>query len=1006
MDHEESHQMSASQSSHLSAHHSHGKPSNHAHSRPPSHRRRPLRRVNENSTLLRSPGPLESMLKTTTETGDIGIFSIKAIPPSVTYHHPPGPRPSFGDEGLLSRPHSRGVDDGFVHDDRRALPSYRDTTSEIISLYGSSTQPSNSRSFSPSLDDDRRSYSLTACGSRRLPSQKSSCTLQSFSSSGGLQRPRSPYPYPTRLKRPGVRPSSPAMTENGGIDYSKMVELDRVSYRTGSRSYKSTHYSSHRRPPPISMRPEFNRSMPSLSSRASPGPYHQGPGLHRSRTPSSMAPWGPRQPRRQPDCSDQSIRSASLTSIVEMYQRPIHTSMSGPPLRSAGSFYYDYTEDFEADPQSGLEFVSPLCPIPQRRGSIGRPMVLRGDCHRHLDVEDVPSELQESQHGKNTDKGYAKLEAKDQINSHHSTRSSSTTIGPRKILPRPFSIRPINDGVNDMDAMLLQTRRAGSRSAQRASLKVEIGNGSDTNLEPSPSPESTTSSSRSRLWQFSKSQDPEPEVTHPHTKQSFRYTPRKLIPVMNSTGLEAAAVIDTCDTSRRDLLDKQEPGMAIDADPEMNQASLEHGTEAAANQMRPPNSPSPTQRCVTAPGGERPIRKHQRDPTTTGMKFPDILDPDTLNRNLAHPVAKANTIILSPNPISPANQLKLTNSIPQLMKALPPLPQEAQQPSDSPCGSLSTEPDVSTALLFTSPTKSLLHFKCEEISSFLAPKALSMESNSEAVKASSRTRSSKFKIRMKSPRSPTIGRQPSLMGVPGGGSNDYKRPRLKLKISRSHLCQNKAVQHGTVVRSPELKQYSSLSDMGHHRTKDLFTSHCHIETVCFDKETQPGLAKCGLKAIHEASGLEPSPKTSDQFDIPYPPSPRRRETSTASQGQDAENEQQPGHRAVSSANRLGLRQKVSLLRLRVPRFSPPKTRKLRRGSCSSRSFRRSSSPITTPDKSLDGFRAASYQRGQASSSRPGKRHRRVRRWAVEARRAVRSCVRRTLERSSHSNGDD
>ncbi|KAH7170711.1 hypothetical protein EDB81DRAFT_776442 [Dactylonectria macrodidyma] len=342
------------------------------------------------------------------------------------------------------------------------------------------------------------------------------------------------------------------------------------------------------------------------------------------------------------------------------------------------------------------------------------------------------------------------------------------------------------------------------------------------------------------------------------------------------------------------------------------------------------------------------------------------------------------------------------------MKALPPLPQEAHQPYESPGGSLSTEPDVSTGLLFTSPTKSLVHFKCEESSSFLAPKSLSIEENSEAVKTSSRTGSSKFKIRMKSSRSPTIERKPnpSLVGISGRSSNDYKRPRLKLKISRSHLCQDKTVQHGTVVRCPELKQCSPLSNMSHHPTKDLFTGHCLLETVCFEKKAQPGLAKSGLKAIYEANGSEPSPKASDQFDIPYPPSPSRREASTTGQGLDAENQQQSGHRAASSVNRRGLRQKVSLLRLRVPGFPPPKTRKSRRDSCSSRSFRRSSFPIITADKSLDGFRAASYQRGGASTSRPGKRHRRVRRWAVEARRAVRSCVRRTLDRSSHSSGDD
>lgn len=42
-----------------------------------------------------------------------------------------------------------------------------------------------------------------------------------------LARPRSPYPYHTRLKRPGVRPSSPALTSDGIIDYSRMVEVER-----------------------------------------------------------------------------------------------------------------------------------------------------------------------------------------------------------------------------------------------------------------------------------------------------------------------------------------------------------------------------------------------------------------------------------------------------------------------------------------------------------------------------------------------------------------------------------------------------------------------------------------------------------------------------------------------------------------------------------------------------------------------------------------------------------
>ncbi|KAH7023261.1 hypothetical protein EDB80DRAFT_35469 [Ilyonectria destructans] len=1016
MELEESHQRPASQNSHYSSHRSHVKPGHHAHSRPPSHQRRPLRSVNENSTLLRSPGPLESMLKTTTETGDIGIFSIKATPPSVTYHHPPRPRPSFGDAGLLTRPHSRGLDDNFVHDDRKALPSYRDTASEIISLYGSSTQPSNSRSFSPSLDDGRRSYSLTTCSSRQLPSQKSSCTLQSFSSSGGLQRPRSPYPYPTRLKRPGFRPASPAMTDNGGVDYSKMVELDRVSYRTGHGSYKPTYYSSHRRPPPLSLRPDFSRSTSSLPSRASPGPYYHGPGPHRSRTPNSMIHCGPRPPRRQQDCSDQSVRSASLTSIVEMYQRPMNMSRQGPPLRSTGSFYYDYTEEFETDPQQGPDLSSPLCPIPQRAGSTSRPMVLREESHCHLEAQDDPAESHESGHEKDmaeeSTHSPVLMEVeelsspKDEHNANQSTCNSAQTIDPNQVQPTPYLSGRVK-GIDNIGAMLLQTRLVNSRSAPPASLRVEVGTGSDTDLEPSPSPESTLNSSGSGLWQSSK---PRAGVNDPHGQRAFRSASRRLRHTMNPACLETTPALDTFDPSTKMALDTQEHGIVLKTDPNIQEAKSKHRGELPATHALFPNHPSQTQRCVAESRGERPLGKHRRNPAAAVIKSPDTLESATINLNPVHSVAKADTPILSPNPISPAQQLKLTNSIPQLMKALPPLPQEAQQRCESPCESLLTEPEVSTGLLFTSPTKSLVHFKCEESPSFLAPKIVSDENGPESSKANCRTRSSKFKIRMKSSRSPNMERQAATgLKAISGGLNDYQRPRLKLKISRTQLGQDKpVVQHGTVIRNQALKQCSSLSDLGRRPKKNLFSSRCSLEEVCFDKKTHPGLEKGGLKAIHEGNRIEPSPKSSDQFDIPYPASPSKGGKSTIKQRRDVEdgNNQQLVHKAVSTGNRRGLRQKVSLLRLRVPGFPPPKPGKSRQDSDSSGSHGRSSSPNVGGDTPLGRHGIAGHKRGHASSLRLGKRHRRVRRWAFEAKRAVRSCVRRTLDRSSHSSGED
>ncbi|KAF4460524.1 hypothetical protein FALBO_12695 [Fusarium albosuccineum] len=300
----------ASQSSHGGTYKPHERPSDFSRLRIPSQPRLPYQSLNETSALLRSPGPLESMLKTTTETGDIGIFSIKTPMSAVTYHYPQRPRPDFKGPRRPSRPYYRGLEDGPVRDDRKSLPSYRDTASEIISLYGSTTQPSYPRSFSPSSDGDHR-------------------------------------------------PSKPK------------------------------DYHGYRRYPPLSLRPGFSRSTSSLPSRVSPKPRHYSPGSGRSRMQSTMPYWVASSQCRQTSSSGQSIRSASLTSIVEMYQGMSPNRDVLPP-RSPRSFYYDYTEEFDTESTYELEHAVPLCPIPQSGEGMRRPLLLRADGMEHADETDLP----------------------------------------------------------------------------------------------------------------------------------------------------------------------------------------------------------------------------------------------------------------------------------------------------------------------------------------------------------------------------------------------------------------------------------------------------------------------------------------------------------------------------------------------------------------------------------------------------------------------------------------
>jgi hypothetical protein len=189
----------------------------------------PIRSLEENRAPPAIPKAFESMLKMTTETGDIGLFSIK--PPRV-----PQPLNSPRRIGGTYRDNPPQKPRNFQPyratdvDDRRRLPSYaRGAASEVISMYETASQKSAGRVFD---DPDYRSYSMTQTYSTySLSNHRSYASLRSQPEGNTLlQRPRSPFAYPTRLKRPGFRPSSPALTDGGGVDYSRRTEIERIPY--------------------------------------------------------------------------------------------------------------------------------------------------------------------------------------------------------------------------------------------------------------------------------------------------------------------------------------------------------------------------------------------------------------------------------------------------------------------------------------------------------------------------------------------------------------------------------------------------------------------------------------------------------------------------------------------------------------------------------------------------------------------------------------------------------
>ncbi|KAA8570390.1 hypothetical protein EYC84_002682 [Monilinia fructicola] len=200
-----------------------------------------IRSFQDNNIPSSLPKGCGSMLKTTTETGDIGLFSIK--PSRLPQTSNTLPRRTNGGyrENDLQRPRPSFQPYGMpAVDDRRRLPSYtRKASSGVKSMYDSASVKSVNSSNRGHEDPDYRSYSMTQTASQsgyNLSNQRSYASLRSQQDGTTLvQRPRSPFAYPTRLRRPGFRPSSPALTDGGGIDYSRRAEIDRIPYVSSSK---------------------------------------------------------------------------------------------------------------------------------------------------------------------------------------------------------------------------------------------------------------------------------------------------------------------------------------------------------------------------------------------------------------------------------------------------------------------------------------------------------------------------------------------------------------------------------------------------------------------------------------------------------------------------------------------------------------------------------------------------------------------------------------------------
>ena len=281
---------------------------------------------------IRHPSSIQSMLRNSTETGDIGRFSIQTdkLAPSVRRESSKLPRrPS-----LYARSQAGSVH-GLNNDENRhsSMQSYQSTTaSGVISLYQSESQKSFRRSSRGIgyLDERTHSAPNKSRASHEVIHQKSYASLR-FQARRDPQgvRPRSPFAYPTRLKRPSYRPNSPALGDYHGPASKTNLGLNRDrSFRTAS---PASLYASRR--VPGAWQSDYSRSTPSLPSHRIPtARYHNGQQWSRQR---------PNTPVSGPDVQMTPMEGEEpANAAVEEFWAPSRSPSPSP-------LYYDYTEAFE-----------------------------------------------------------------------------------------------------------------------------------------------------------------------------------------------------------------------------------------------------------------------------------------------------------------------------------------------------------------------------------------------------------------------------------------------------------------------------------------------------------------------------------------------------------------------------------------------------------------------------------------------------------------------------------
>ena len=529
----------------------------------------------------------------------------------------------------------------------------------------------------------------------------------------------------------------------------------------------------------MSLRPEANRSTPSLLSqssprRRSPSPYT----AHRSETPSND--WQRRNGHASINASP--ARSTfSLASTVNLFQAaPAPSTTTTPGKVPPSPLYYDYTEDFDIDEYHQPEVLEPPPqfridktipedrPLSSNWASLDGPR-LGGQkpgfrtslCNSATSTSVVQKSLAPSQdssvndystnifrpiqgspsQGAGAPEAYSSEEVVHQkdrkiirlsalglgareLNSHvekafglASPPSFEVLVSDNVAEQRKLSNKDVCHEENELETQAVKTSsqslstHLGQFPPPPSNLDGQCSEDHDevVNLGSAPLWGESTSMPLGRQDYFSEpiSHVETPGLVIPISGQPLVSDAAKnLLPRSSSLHwdrktLNPAPAADAGfseldelvkkfhDTNRTKKLGEKRPvqdaAKALPATPSSHPNGPPFADTTSSQRFEPPSSSFNQMGCEIGPkrllddGLKRDHQRHNARRLET-MTFP--IESENSIPNFSHQfptkfISCSESPMLAPKPISPARQLKLKNSIPQLMKALPPLPPDS-----------------------------------------------------------------------------------------------------------------------------------------------------------------------------------------------------------------------------------------------------------------------------------------------------------------------------------------